>query len=185
MLLVDLRGDSLWFKDSETRLDLGGVAKGYAVDRMIATLKAGGILAGLVNAGGDIAMFGKKPGDKDWVIGLRHPRMNRTLTVETVSYTAVATSGDYERFFMENGVRYHHILDPSTGYPARGCVSVTTWAASSMVADILSTTIFVLGAEKGLAFAESLDNVETLIFFEKNGELETVMTPGIEGKVRL
>ena len=182
---VELRSDSLRFTHPQTRLDLGGVAKGYAVDRMIAILKAGGSTAGLVNAGGDITMFGKKPGGKDWVIALRHPRMQQIVDLDGISYSAVATSGDYERFFMKDGIRYHHILDPVTGYPARGCISVTTWATSVMDADILSTAIFVMGPKRGLALAESLDNVETLIFYEEDGRIKTAMSSGIKGRVKL
>jgi len=182
---IEIKKDSLRIRNPDVKLDLGGVAKGYAVDRMLFVLRAGGVNAGLVNAGGDIAMFGKKPDNKDWVIGLRHPRMNRTLSLGSMPYTAVATSGDYERFFIEDGVRYHHILDPSTGYPAKGCISVTTWAMSAMDADILSTTIFVLGPEKGLAFAEKLDNIEAAIFIEKDNKVGVVMTSGIKNRIKL
>ncbi|MBT4485111.1 MAG: FAD:protein FMN transferase [Candidatus Latescibacteria bacterium] len=184
MRFIELHGDSLRFNNPGTKLDLGGVAKGYAVDRMIAVLKKGGALAGLVNAGGDISGFGKKPGGNDWIIGLRHPEKNRTLLIDPVSFASIATSGDYERCFIEDGVKYHHILDSTTGYPARGCVSVTVWTTSAMDADILSTTVFVMGAEKGVAFVESLEDVETLIFYNKGGELKTVMTSGIRGKIR-
>jgi thiamine biosynthesis lipoprotein len=152
---------------------------------MVSVLKEGGLNAGLVNAGGDIYSFGKKPGDRDWVIGVRHPRLSRTIVVETIRLPAVATSGDYERFFIKDGVRYHHIIDPENGYPAHGCISVTVWAMTAMDADILSTSIFVMGPEKGLAFAESRENVETLIFYEKNGKVEAVMSSGIRDKVNL
>ncbi|MCE5252376.1 FAD:protein FMN transferase [bacterium] len=182
---VELNDHHIRFGNPETRLDLGGVAKGYAVDRMVAVLKENGVKSGLVNAGGDIYYFGKKPGNADWVIGVRHPRLSRTIMIDTMPFPTVATSGDYERFFIKDGVRYHHILDPSNGYPARGCISVTVWAENAMDADILSTTIFVLGPEKGLAFAESLGNVETLIFFEKNGKVEAVMSSGVKDKVNL
>jgi len=183
MSTIELRGDSLLFRNLGTKLDLGGAAKGYAVDRMIQKLRATGVHSILVNAGGDIATYGKKPGGRDWVIGLRHPRLNRTMVLAENPYPAVATSGDYQRYFIENGVRYHHILDPATGRPARGCISVTVWATSAMTADILSTTIFVLGPERGVAFAESLDNVETYIFYEKDGKVETVMSSGIRGRI--
>ncbi|MCD6308991.1 MAG: FAD:protein FMN transferase [Candidatus Latescibacteria bacterium] len=182
---VGLRGDSLFFDNPEVKLDLGGVAKGYVVDCMIDVLRRGGAKAVLVNAGGDIAMFGKKPGGKDWVIGIRHPRLNRTLVVDTVKYATVATSGDYERYFMRDGIRYHHILDPETGRPARGCISVTVWSQSAMLSDILSTTIFVLGPDRGVGLAESMDDVEALVFFEDNGAVRAVMSSGIKGKVRM
>ena len=179
MSRIEIAGDSLRFKGTGMKLDLGAVAKGYAVDRMIDFFQARGIESILVNAGGDIALRGTKPGEKDWVIGLRHPRLNRTIVLSSNPYPAVATSGDYERCFFVNGIRYHHILDPSTGYPARDCASVTVWTNTAMDADILATTIFVLGPQKGIALAETLDDVETCIFYEKDGRLESVVSSGI------
>ncbi len=183
---IKTKGDSLSLGNHGTKLDLGGIAKGYVVDRIIKILKESGVSAGLVNAGGDIYTFGKKPGGKDWVIGFRHPRSRKTIVIDTISLPAVATSGDYERYFIQDGVRYHHILDPSTGYPVRKCASVTVWAETAMDADILATTIFVLGPQKGLEFAEKLDNVETLIFFEKeDGEVLHEISKGVRDKVKL
>jgi thiamine biosynthesis lipoprotein len=182
---IDLRGDSLYFPDTATKLDLGGVAKGYAVDKMIALLEQRGVKSILVNAGGDILTRGKKPDDEDWVIGLRHPRLNKTIILSHNPHSAVATSGDYERYFMAEGVRYHHILNPETGYPARECISVTVWTDNAMDADILATTIFVLGPEKGLNLAERLDDVETCIFFEKNGTVGSAISSGIKGRIGL
>ena len=176
---VVLKSDSLEMKKNGTKLDLGGVAKGYAVDRMIAILRQGGAEAGLVNAGGDIFTFGKKPSGKDWVIGLRHPRTKRNFILKTIALHAVATSGDYERYFMCDGVRYHHILDPETGYPARGCASVTVWTSLAMDADALATAIFVMGPQKGLELAEKLEGVETLIFFEENNVVKTARSSGV------
>ena len=153
---------------------------------MIKILKKSGVSAGLVYAGGDIFTFGKKPGGKDWVIGFRHPRSRKTIELNTISLSAVATSGDYERYFIQDGVRYHHILDPSTGYPVRECASVTVWAETAMDADILATSIFVLGPRKGLELAENMNNVETLIFFEKeDGVVEHVISSGVRDKVKL
>ena len=180
---IELRGDSLQFDDLQTKLDLGGVAKGYVVDRMIDRLRQGGIQSIIINAGGDIATFGTKPGGEAWVIGLRHPRLPRTLVLSWNPYPAVATSGDYQRYFMENGRRYHHILDPKTGYPAEDCVSVTVWTTNAMVADILATTIFVLGPEKGIELAEKLENVETCIFYEKDGRVDKVLSSGVKGRI--
>ncbi len=182
---VAIKGDSIWFADPEVQLDLGGSAKGYAVDRMIAVLRDAGVESCLVNAGGDIRTAGEKPGGDPWVIAVRHPRMSRTLVMKPVPLPAVATSGDYERFFVENGIRYHHILDPKTGYPTRECASVTAWASTALEADILSTTIFVLGPEEGLAFAENRPDTEALIFYERDGELDAVMTSGIVGVIDL
>ena len=182
---ITVMGDSLTLGNHGTKLDFGGIAKGYTVDRMISLLKAEGIDAGLVNAGGDIFTFGMKPGGKPWVIGLRHPRMNKTYVLETISLPAVATSGDYERCFINEGVRYHHILDPATGYPARGCASVTVWTKTAMDADVLATSIFVLGPQKGLALAEKMEDVETLIFFEEDSRIKNVMSSGIKDIIKL
>lgn len=182
---VILSGDSLRFSSPGVMLDLSGVAKGYAVDRMIDVLRDGGAEAVLVNAGGDIRSFGMKPGEKRWVIGVRHPRLSRTLIMESMGLTAVATSGDYERYLMVDGVRYHHILDPRTGYPAHECVSVTVWAPNAMRADVMATAVFVMGPERGLAYAERADSVEALIFYERDGALEAALTSGVEGKITL
>ncbi|MFC1650103.1 FAD:protein FMN transferase [Candidatus Latescibacterota bacterium] len=182
---VDLKGDSLSLGNLGSKLDLGGIAKGYIVDKIIDLLMDNDVDSGLINAGGDIYTFGKKPNGDDWVIGLRHPRMNKTIVLNYIPLPAVATSGDYERYFMHEGVRYHHILDPATGKPARGCVSVTAWAESVMDADVLATTIFVLGPERGIAMAESMDNVETVVFYVEDGSLEHVVSSGIKDIIKL
>ncbi|MFC1511678.1 FAD:protein FMN transferase [Candidatus Latescibacterota bacterium] len=182
---VEIRGDSLNLGVRGTKLDLGGIAKGYIVDRMVRILREGGATSCLVNAGGDIYLFGQKAGGDDWVIGFRHPRNGETIVLETMPLPAVATSGDYERYFIAGGRRYHHILDPGTGYPADGCVSVTVWTTTAMDADALATGLFVLGHEKGIALAEKLEDVEALIFWEDDSILRHDMTSGVRGKVAL
>ena len=182
---IKMKNDSLSLCFPGTKLDLGGIAKGYVVDRMIRILEESGVSAGLINAGGDIYTFGKKPGGNDWIIALRHPRMNKTIVLDTISLPAVATSGDYERYFINDGVRYHHILDPSKGYPARGCISATVWTNTAMDADILATAIFVLGPQKGLKLAENMDDVETLVFFEEDDSVKYVMSSGIRDSIKL
>ena len=176
---ITISGDSLRIERSGTNIDPGAVAKGYIVDCMAAFLKGEGITSGLINAGGDIYTFGKKPDGSDWIIGLRHPRLNTTIVLEHNDLLAVATSGDYERYFMHEGVRYHHILDPETGYPADKSASVTVWTNSAMEADILATAVFVLGPEKGIELVESLDDVEALIFFEDDDHLHNVHSSGL------
>lgn len=176
---LTLRGDSLRIDSPGTKIDPGGVAKGYVVDCMVSFLKKQGISSGLINAGGDIYTFGKKPDGSDWIIGLRHPRLNKTIVLEHIDIPAVATSGDYERYFMQDGVRYHHILDPQTGYPADKSVSVTIWTDSAMDADILATAVFVLGPDKGIALAERLDNVEALVFYERDKSLKHAYSSGL------
>lgn len=168
-------------------LDLGGVAKGYAVDRAVAVLQAGGITAGLVDAGGNIRYFGVKPDGQPWRTGIQHPRQaDGVLVAEVggVGLPAVATSGDYQQYFELDGRRYHHLLDPATGYPARGTASATAWAASAMEADILSTTLFVLGPERGIALADSLESVEALVIVLEGDRLRSLATPGVAGRYR-
>ncbi len=182
---VSLEGNTLKLGLKGTKLDLGGIAKGYIVDSLISLLKENGVKSGLINAGGDIYTFGKKSNGDDWIIGLRHPRMDKSYVLDHITLPAVATTGDYERYFMRNGVRYHHILDPSTGYPARRSVSVTVWTETAMDADALATTIFVLGPEEGVALAERLENVEALVFYDEDDELKYALSSGIEDIIKL
>ena len=165
--LIMKKGE-LFIQNDDLKVDFGGAAKGYAIDRVIEHLKYLGIPAALVDAGGDLRFYGKKPGGEDWVIAVRHPRKNGHIIPEHKSNNSVATSGDYERYFIQNGIRYHHILDPRTGHPARGCVSVTIWAQTALDADILATAVFVMGPEKGLSLIESLPGIETLIYCEQD-----------------
>jgi thiamine biosynthesis lipoprotein len=150
--------------------DTGGIAKGYAADRAVEALKAGGIRAGLVSIAGDIRAFGLKPDGEPWRIGIRDPRGQRSEIIATLELTdeAVSTSGDYERFFMEDGVRYHHLLDPRTGQPARGCRSVTVIAKEAVLTDGLSTGVFVMGPEKGMGLLEEM-GLEGVIVDEEGG----------------
>jgi len=151
-----------------TELDLGGIAKGYAVDRAIEVLQKYGVQAALVNAGGDIRVLGGRPGlfgSRPFRIAIQHPREEGEILgiVELEGGQAIATSGDYERYFIYNGVRYHHILDPATGLPAWGCISVTVIAPTATEADALATGVFVLGPERGLALIEQLPQVEGIV----------------------
>jgi len=165
------------------RLDLGAAAKGYAVDRMVAVLEKFGVAAGLIDAGGDIRYWGEKPDGRPWVFGVQHPRYpERYIEVEDLGLAAIATSGDYEQYFEWEGKRYHHLLDPTTGYPARTCISATVWASTAMDADILSTAVFVLGPERGLELVAGLQGVEALVFFERDGQLEYRSSAGVTGR---
>ncbi|KAF2957549.1 hypothetical protein AS159_07755 [Thermotoga sp. Ku-13t] len=131
------------------KLDLGGIAKGYALDRAYQVAKeVDKDCTGFVEAGGDIRILGPKFGSRPWVIGVRNPRQgDAVIAYLYLTSGAVATSGDYERYFEIGGVRYHHILDPRTGFPARGAISVTVVADNAVTADALSTAGFVMGTE--------------------------------------
>jgi len=168
---VKVNGQPVW-------LELGGVAKGYAVDEAVRVLKKSGVRAGIVNAGGDLRAFGKKPGGKPWRIGVQDPDDPQGMVgVLTVEDAAVATSGDYERYFEVDGVRYHHILDPATGRPSRsGVRGVTVVAPDCVLADALATAVFVLQQDQGRELLGRQNDVEGAWVLE-DGRILT--TPGI------
>lgn len=165
-------------------LDLGGIAKGYIVDRGLALLSQSGVRHALINAGGDIGILGPKADGSPWRVGIKHPCTDGELiaVIPWMKRGAVVTSGDYERFFVEDGVRYHHILDPRTGYPASSLVSVTVVAPTAMEADALSTALFVMGPQRGLALVESLSGVEAIMV---TPQLELLISSGLRDLVEL
>jgi thiamine biosynthesis lipoprotein len=123
-------------------LDWGGLAKGWGVDLASSALRALGISRGFINAGGDLYCWGKNPSASTWRVGIKHPRRQGYLGILSVSDAGVATSGDYQRYFEKDGIRYHHIFDPRTGYPARGKQSVTVVGPETVLCDGLSTALF-------------------------------------------
>ncbi len=151
---VGIEGDSV-FLCGGARIELGSVAVGEAVDRGVRILKDAGVEQGLVDAGGDIRVFG----DRVWRIGLQNPRGDGVIRVFELRNRSVSTSGDYQKFFESDGQRYHHILDPKTGCPARGCASVTVFAQSALAVDAYSTAVFVLGPERGLEFVRQQESL--------------------------
>ncbi|MDZ7264345.1 MAG: FAD:protein FMN transferase [candidate division KSB1 bacterium] len=185
MRQIQLTGKAIKLANPDIRLDLGAIAKGYAVDEAIRVLQRHGISDAMVNAGGNLRTL-----SSDLTRGLRrvwikHPReTHRFFGFFPMDAGCVATSGDYERYFVIDSVRYHHILDPTTGYPARGCVSVTVLAPSAMEADALSTALFVLGPQKGMALIEELPDIEGVIIFEHEGKLEWLVSAGLKEKFR-
>jgi thiamine biosynthesis lipoprotein len=164
-------------------LDLGGIAQGAVVDLLGAWLEQRGFRQYLVEASGDILIAGTKGRKEPWTVAIRHPRRGQEFVGilklgEPGRKLALVTSGDYERFFEQGGKRYHHILDPATGYPAMGLVSVTVIAPTCTEADALSTAAFVLGPERGFALLESRPGVEGLLIAEREGRLEARVTSG-------
>jgi thiamine biosynthesis lipoprotein len=145
-------------------ISFGAVAKGYAVDRMTEILREHGVENALVNAGGEIRTLGS-----GWVVGIQHPSIREELVRKiSLAGMAVATSGDYEQHHEEKGKRYHHILDPATGYPAEGCRSATVIAATCMQADAYATGIFVLGPERGMELVNRTPGMEAMLI-DKTG----------------
>jgi thiamine biosynthesis lipoprotein len=162
-VLLDETNRSVRFTLSGVHIDLGGIAKGYAVDNGIAILAKCGIKGGLVSAGGDSRILGNR-GNRPWMMGVRHPRKKDAVAVMLpLSNTAISTSGDYERFFIEDGKRYHHIISPSTGKSVSTTWSATVIGPDATTTDALSTTLFVLGAEKGLQLIETLEGIDAVI----------------------
>ncbi len=160
---IDAPGQRVRFKHPKVYVDLGGIAKGHAVDRGIAILEQAGVTQASVAAGGDSRIIGDRDGHP-WTVGVKHPREEGEMSaLLPLSDTAVSTSGDYERFFERDGVRYHHILDPSTGRSADGAWSVTILGPEATFTDALSTSVFVLGPRKGLDLIDRLDGVDAII----------------------
>ena len=163
---IYIRNRYVEFTKPNMKITLGGIATGYIVDRAIEILKENGIKHALINAGGDIMAIGNK-GNEDWQIALQNPRNKKEyITMIKINNTAVCTSGDYERYFDEDK-KFHHIIDPKTGYSATELISVTIIAPTALECDGLSTSVFVMGKEDGLELIESLDNVEGLIITNK------------------
>jgi thiamine biosynthesis lipoprotein ApbE len=173
---------TVYFKNAGTRIDLGGIGKGYAVDMAARVLKQNGINSALINFAGNIYTFGTPPGKDSWVIGLQHPRKSEGLLGSfEIKDKAVSTSGDYEKFFTIEGKRYSHIIDPRTGNPVKGIVSVTIVTDNATRADALSTGVFVLGLEEGMALIEKLPDVEGIIIYEDAGsKLSTKTSSGMQ-----
>jgi thiamine biosynthesis lipoprotein len=166
-IALDPEAKTVRFLQEGVRLDLGGIAKGYAVDRGIDILKSFGIRHARLSAGGDMRLLGNKQG-KPWIVGVRDPRSeDRNALVMPLSDVAVSTSGDYERFFFDDaGKRVHHILSPATGKPAKGVQSVTILGPDALTTDGLSTAVFVLGSAKGLELINRLDGIDAVIIDE-------------------
>jgi len=161
---VDVQEQTIYLAKTGMRIDVGGIGKGYAADQAVMAMKRAGALAGVVALSGDIKTFGQLPGGRKFPIGIQHPRKEgEVLAFIDLENEAVSTAGDYERFFEHAGVRYHHILDPKTLQPARGCQSVTVIARDGLWADGLDTGIFVMGVESGMRLVEALPDVEAIL----------------------
>jgi FAD:protein FMN transferase len=180
-LAVDHDAKTVFLKKKGMGIGLGGIAKGYAVDRAVAVLRKAGFANAIVQAGGDLMCSGSK-GGQPWTAGIRDPRgaaADVFATLKLVDH-AFSTAGDYERFFFLEGKRYHHIIDPKTGFPAIRSRSVTVYAPSALLADALDDAVFILGWKKGLALIESIEDVGAVIVDDK-GKIH--LSKRMEGKV--
>jgi len=181
-----LRNATAFLANPATRLDLGGLGEGLLIDRGVGVLQKAGIKAGIVETSGELRAFGKKPGRKTWRIGVRHPRdpNGGLIGILTLEAAGVSTSGDYERYFIEGGKRYCHILDPKTGFPAARCISVTIVAPDALTADAFDTAVFVLGPEKGMALIEKTPGIEGIIMTETGGRIRELVSRGLKSRYK-
>ena len=177
-IAIDEAAGTVFVKRKGMRVHLGGIGKGYAVERAVKIMRRAGLQDFLVQAGGDLYAAGHKDG-RPWRLGIDDPRGpgGRSFATVDLSDGTFSTSGDYARSFMKDGIRYHHLLDPATGQPARGCRSVTIVADSPLVADGLSTGVFILGPVEGMALIERLPDVEGVIVTAKN---EVLVSSGLK-----
>jgi thiamine biosynthesis lipoprotein len=161
-MVLDAKSSTVHFTRPGMRIDLGGIAKGHSVDRGIEILQKLGITRAMVNSGGDTRIIGDRFG-KPWVVGIRDPdHENKTFLRMPLSDTAFSTSGDYERYFDEDGKRFHHIIDPKTGDSARKARSVTVISGNATRTDALTKSVFIMGPEEGIAFINTLPDVDAV-----------------------
>ncbi len=174
---------AVFLPHEQMAIDLGGIAKGYIVDQALEKLQEAGVTSAFINAGGDLAFIGGRADGEPWRVGIRHPHdENKVIAVLSSLGGAIVTSGDYEREFEVDGISYHHIIDPQSGMPARDLASVTIVAHTATAADALSTAVFVLGPQKGLALIEELPGVEGVLI---TPGLEVLVSSGLEGLLEL
>lgn len=180
---TDVWERTIYLQKPGMRIDVGGIGKGYAADQVVTVMKKAGAAAGVVALSGDIKTFGRLLDGGRFPVGIRHPRKEGEIFAEIdLQDEAISTAGDYERFFDKDGVRYHHILDPQTLQPARGCQSVSVVAKEGVMADGLDTGIFVLGADRGMELVEQLADVEAIIV---DGDGRVLVSSGLRNRVRL
>lgn len=160
---LDEEKNTIAYKVDGVRINLGGIAKGYFVDRGADILREAGVLHGIVTAGGDSRLIGDRRG-RPWMVGIRDPRADGQVAISVpLENEAISTSGDYERYFEEDGVRYHHIIAPSSGKPVAGVHSATVFGPDAVMTDALSTSVFVMGVEDGLNMLGCLPDYEGIV----------------------
>lgn len=167
-IILDPKAQTIFLKDEGMKLGLGGIGQGYIADKIKELLISKGCISGIVNVSGDINTWGKQPDGKLWTVGIVNPmNKNKIFATFPLENSAVETSGSYEKYVIFNGIRYSHIIDPRTGYPAMGVVSVSVFAKQTEIADALATGIFVLGVDVGLDLVNQLKGIECIIVDDK------------------
>jgi thiamine biosynthesis lipoprotein len=180
-VVIDRRKRTVMLRRPGQAINLGGIAKGYAVDAAVKAIRKAGLRDFIVKAGGDLFAAGRK-GDRQWRVGIQDPRAPHGQIIFELPVTdqAFNTSGDYERFIIRDGVRYHHILDARTGFPARAVRSVTLLAPDAFTADALDTALFAVGAERAMKIAAGIPGLELVIVDARN---QVHVTPGLKDRL--
>jgi thiamine biosynthesis lipoprotein len=167
-IILNKVDQSIFLKLPGMKLGLGGIGQGYIADKVKAVLIANGCSSGIVNVSGDINAWGKQSNQNPWTVGIVNPiNKNKVFATFPLENSSVETSGNYEKYVMFNGIRYSHIIDPRTGYPATGIVSVSVFSKQTEIADALATGIFVLGVDVGLDLVNQLKGIECIIVDDK------------------
>jgi thiamine biosynthesis lipoprotein len=181
---IDKAASTIFIDRPGTKIGLGGIAKGYAVDKAVAVLSAKGLTSFIVQAGGDLFTKGTKPDGSAWSAGIRDPRgaPDQYFATLPVSDHAFSTAGDYERSYMAGGKRYHHIIDPRTGFPATASRSVTIYAPNAFIADAIDDAVFILGPEKGFKIVDAIDDCGAVVVDAKNN---LWVSSRLKGKLRV
>lgn len=183
LIEVDGAAGTAYISRKGSRVHLGGVGKGYAVDRAVDVLRGRGFKDFVIQSGGDLYVSGLND-RTPWRLGINDPRgkAGQSFAMLDLSDGTLSTSGDYERFFMKDGRRYHHLIDPDTGEPARGCRSVTIVSNRAVLSDVLSTGVFILGPADGMALIEKLPDVEGVIVSSTN---QVLISSGLKNRVTM
>lgn len=169
-IIIDKKNSSVFLPQKGMKIGFGGIGKGYAADKAKALLQENGIEAGIINASGDMNTWGTQPNGQKWKVAITNPlNKEKSFGLLPIEKGAVVTSGNYEKFVVFNGIRYTHIIDPRTGYPSSGILSVTVFAPKAELADALATAIFVMGIETGLNRVNQLPGIECIIIDEQGG----------------
>ncbi len=168
-IIIDKENQTVFLKNKEMRIGFGAIGKGYAADRAKALLKQKGVVAGIINASGDLNAWGSQPEGKDWMVAIVNPlNKEKVFSWMPVKNCAVVTSGNYENYVKFNGETYSHIINPKTGYPSKGILSVTIFTQNAEIADALATSVFVMGVDAGLNMVNQLKGVECIIVDDKS-----------------
>jgi FAD:protein FMN transferase len=182
-IVIDRAASTIYIKKKGVSIDLGGIIKGYAADRIVEILRKHGIKSGIAQVGGEVRTFGRRPHRKPWTVGIQNPRQTSSsdeiIAAVDISDKAMSTSGDYNKYFEKDGRRYHHLIDPKTGYPSLNCGSATVMADDGITSDGFSK-LYILGPKKGIEAAKKA-GVE-IIFIDCNGDI--AMTDGFRSRIK-